>query len=91
MCAHAIRRNNYTPFVHGGISASMKTVQPRWTDAHEAVFSLRLNIFDSLSGGVIEGFRQIFCGSHTHTYPNKLIAPNRNIILTTAIKRSYIF
>lgn len=41
MCAYAIRRNNYTPFVHGGISASMKTVQPRWTDAHEAVFSLK--------------------------------------------------
>jgi len=75
MCAYAIRRNNYTPFVHGGISASMKTVQPRRTGAHEAVFSLRLYNFYSLSGGVIEGFRQIFCGSHTHTYPKKLIAP----------------
>ena len=29
MGAYAIRRNNYTPFVHGGISASMKIVQPR--------------------------------------------------------------
>ena len=73
MGAYAIRRNNYTPFVHGGISASMKIVQPRWTDAHEAVFSIRLYNFYSLSGGVIEGFRQIICGSHTHPYPNNLI------------------
>ena len=41
MGAYAILRNNYTPFVHGGISASMKIVQPRWRDAYEAVFSLK--------------------------------------------------
>jgi hypothetical protein len=38
MGAYTIRRNNAMPFVNGGISASMKTVQPQWIFAHEAIY-----------------------------------------------------
>ena len=73
MGAYAIHRNNYMPFVNGAIFASMETVQPRWIDAHEAFYSLRLYNICSLSGGVLEDSRRIFCGSHTHPYPNRLM------------------
>jgi len=75
MGAYAICRNNNLPFVNGAISASIKTMQPQLIDAHEAFYSLRLYDIYSLSGGVFEDLRQIFCGSHTHSYPNKLAVP----------------
>jgi hypothetical protein len=42
MGTHAIRMNPAIPFVNGGISASIKSEQPQWTDGHEAVYSIRL-------------------------------------------------
>jgi len=42
MGAYENRRNNDLPFVNGGISASIKSVQPQWIDAHEAVYRIRL-------------------------------------------------
>ncbi|MFO7667089.1 MAG: hypothetical protein R6V76_10750 [Desulfobacterales bacterium] len=54
MCAYAFRSNNTKPFVNGGISASMKTMQPQWIIAHEAGYSLRLFNLCSLFGGVIK-------------------------------------
>jgi hypothetical protein len=42
MSAYAIRRNNSISFVNGGISASIISEQPQWTDGHEAGYSLRL-------------------------------------------------
>ena len=72
MGAYANRRTNYMPFVNGAIFASMGTVQPRWIDAHEAFYSLRLYNIYSLSRGVLEGSSQVFCGSHTHPCPNRI-------------------
>jgi len=54
MGAHVIRRNNYTPFFNGGISASMKTKQPHWIDSHEAFYRIHLYNIYSLFGGVLE-------------------------------------
>jgi len=70
MGAYAIRRNNDLPFVNGGISASMKSGQPQKSYSHEAVYSLRLYNFYCLFGGVLEDLRKVFCGQHTHPYPN---------------------
>jgi hypothetical protein len=42
MSTHAIRMNQTIPFVYGGISASIVSEQPPWTDGHEAVYSIRL-------------------------------------------------
>jgi len=54
MGAYAIRRNNDLPFVNGGISASMKSVQPHRSYSHEAAYLIRLYNLYSLSGGVLE-------------------------------------
>ena len=70
MGAYANRRNNDLPFISGGISASMKSVQPQKGFSHEAVYRIRLYNLYCLFGGVLEALRRIFCGSHTHPYPN---------------------
>ena len=54
MGAYANRRNNDLPFVNGGISASMKSVQPQRSYSHEAVYCIRLNNLYYLFGGVLE-------------------------------------
>jgi hypothetical protein len=54
MGAYAIRRNNDLPFVNGGISASMKSVQPQEGFSHEAVYHIRLYNLYCLFGGVLE-------------------------------------
>ncbi|MBU0545562.1 MAG: hypothetical protein KKH97_09505 [Proteobacteria bacterium] len=54
MGAYAIRRNNALPFVNGGISASMKSVQPKNGFSHEAVYCIRLYNLYYLFGGVLE-------------------------------------
>ncbi|MBU0544740.1 MAG: hypothetical protein KKH97_05335, partial [Proteobacteria bacterium] len=58
------------PFVNGGISASMKSGQPQMGRAHGAVYGIRLYNIYRPYGGVSKTLRQIFCGSHTHPYPN---------------------
>ncbi len=45
--------NNDLPFVNGGISASMKSVQPQ-RFSHEAVYRIRLYNLYCLFGGVLE-------------------------------------
>jgi len=42
MGTHSIRMNVTKPFVHGGISASIRPEQPQWIGGHEAVYSIRL-------------------------------------------------
>jgi hypothetical protein len=54
MGAYTIRRNNYLPFVNGGISASMKSGQPQRIHSYEAVYRLRLYNLYYLFGGVLE-------------------------------------
>jgi len=54
MGAYAIRRNDNLLFVNGGISASMKSGQPRRSYFHEAVYRLRLYNLYCLFGGVLE-------------------------------------
>jgi hypothetical protein len=45
MDAYVIRRNNAIPFANGGMFASIKSEQPQWIIAHEAVYNLRLYNF----------------------------------------------
>jgi len=54
MGAHAVRMNINKPFVNGGISAPIKSVQPRWSYSHEAVHPPRLHNFYYLPGGFLE-------------------------------------
>jgi hypothetical protein len=42
---YVICRNNAIPSVNGGISASIKSEQPQWTDGHEAFYTLHLYNF----------------------------------------------
>jgi hypothetical protein len=74
MGAHANSMNPAIPFVNGGISASLKTGQPQWINAHEALYRLRLSNIYSLSGGVLEAYRQFSCGSHEPPYPNRTLS-----------------
>ena len=70
MGAYANRRNNELPFVDGGISASMKFVQPLKGFSHEAVYRIRLYNLYCLFGGVIEGcdeFSVVRIRTHTQT------------------------
>ncbi|MBU1713600.1 MAG: hypothetical protein KKD47_10940 [Proteobacteria bacterium] len=70
MGAYAIRRNNDLPFVNGGISASMKSVQPQKGFSHEAVYRIRLYNLYCLFGGVIEAcdeFSAVRIRTHTQT------------------------
>ena len=54
MGAYANRRDNDLPFVNGGISASMKSVQPQKGFSHEAFYRIRLYNLYCLFGGVLE-------------------------------------
>ncbi len=91
MCAYAIHRNNYMPFVNGAIFASMETVQPQWIDAHEAFYSLRLYNIYRLSGGVLKMPVTNFL-RFAYAYILKQVDGfNLNIILTTTIEYGRCF
>ena len=81
---YVIRRNNAMPFVNGGISASMKSEQPQWTDGHEAVYSIRLYNFIIVYSGASSKSLNRSSANHITPIP-KQDSSYRNIIMTTAI------
>ncbi len=79
-----IRRNNAIPFVNGGISASIISEQPQWTDGHEVVYTLRLYNFIIVYQGASSKSLNKSSANHIKFIP-KQDSSNRNINVIIAI------
>jgi hypothetical protein len=80
-----IRRNKDIPFVNGGISASIISEQPQWTDSHEAAYSIRLYNFIIAYLGASS--KPLAKSSANHIkFISKQDSLNRNINVITGIE-----